>query len=155
VVSGNNTPEYNSWDVLQVSTSAQKAGAHAPPIVRDNENRTKGKQISENKSESAIISPMIEPKIVAHCLQTTRSENYINTNSGNEPTDRRVITRGEMKAKVEGYEDLRNDQRSRLLMVLTKYQSNLTKRPGKCAGFEYHFKIVGKVPFKDDPICIT
>jgi hypothetical protein len=27
-----------------------------------------------------------------------------------------------------------------------KYQSHLTKRPGKCNGFEYHFDIVGKLP---------
>jgi len=100
----------------------------------------------KRRVKAQSFSLMIEPKTVAHCLQTTRSDNYINTNSGNEPTDRRVITRGKMKAKVEGYEDLGNNQRSRLLKVSTKYQSNLTKRPRKCAGFESHFKIVGKVP---------
>jgi len=42
VVSGNNTPDYNYRDALQLSTSAQKAGAHATPIVRVSENRTKG-----------------------------------------------------------------------------------------------------------------
>jgi len=27
-----------------------------------------------------------------------------------------------------------------------KYQPHLTKRPGKCKGFEYHFNVVGKLP---------
>jgi len=37
-------------------------------------------------------------------------------------------------------------QRDQLLAVLMKYQPHLTKRPGKCNGFEYHFDIVGKLP---------
>jgi hypothetical protein len=46
---------------------------------------------------------------------------------------------------VDEYEDLSNDQHSRLLNVLTKYQTHLTKRPGRCTGFEYHFSIVGNL----------
>jgi len=41
---------------------------------------------------------------------------------------------------------LSENRRDQLLAVLMKYQPHLTKRPGKCNGFEYHFNIVGKLP---------
>ena len=51
-----------------------------------------------------------------------------------------------MKAKISAYDDLNEIQRNQLLAVLMKYQPHLTKRPGKCNGFEYHFNVEGKLP---------
>jgi hypothetical protein len=51
-----------------------------------------------------------------------------------------------LRAKISEYDDLSVKQRDKLLAVPTKYQSHLTKRPGKCTGFEYHFNIEGKSP---------
>ena len=116
------------------------------PIVKENESHIYGKPVCEDKSEGADAMPPATPNTAAYCLRTTTSDKYLTTNSGNDTPDESVITRGEMRVKVDGYEDLSDDQRSRLLTVLTKYQSHLTKRPGRCTGFEYHFNIVGNLP---------
>jgi hypothetical protein len=54
----------------------------------------------------------------------------------NDTPDDRVITPNKLKAKISEYEDLSENQRDQLLAVLMKYQPHLTKRPGKCVGFE-------------------
>jgi hypothetical protein len=51
-----------------------------------------------------------------------------------------------LKAKIRECNDLNENQRDQLLALLMKCQPHLTKRPGKCSGFEYHFNIVGKLP---------
>ena len=58
----------------------------------------------------------------------------------------RVITSDKLRAKISEYDDLNDIQRDHLLAILMKYQPQLTKRPGKCNGFEYHFNVVGKLP---------
>jgi hypothetical protein len=63
----------------------------------------------------------------------------------NNTPDDRVITPSKLKAKISEYGDLSENQRDQLLAVLVKYQPHLTKRPGKCNGFEYHFNIVGNL----------
>ena len=64
----------------------------------------------------------------------------------NDTTGDRVITPCKLKAKISEYDDLNESQRDQLLAVLIKYQLNLTKRPGKCNRFEYHFNIISKLP---------
>ena len=58
----------------------------------------------------------------------------------------RFITLNKLKAKISENDDLNEKQRDQLLAVIMKYQPHLTKRPGKCNGFEYHFNTVGKLP---------
>jgi len=64
----------------------------------------------------------------------------------NDTPDERVISTNKLKAKISEYNDLNENQCDQLLAVLVKYQPHLTKRPGKCNGFEYHFNIGGKLP---------
>jgi hypothetical protein len=52
-----------------------------------------------------------------------------------------------LKAKISKSGDLSDKKHDQLLAVPMKYRSHLTKRPGKCAGFEYHFNIVGIVHY--------
>jgi hypothetical protein len=132
------TPEINSQEVYQVSAGIYRTGVLASPIVKDREIKT--------KKEDADLAQQIGCKTVSHCLQKTKGNYYSSTNSGKVASDGREITLSKMRDKVGEYEDLSEDQRSRLLSVLTKYQSHLTKQPGRCKGFEYHFNIVGNVP---------
>jgi hypothetical protein len=70
---------------------------------------------------------------------------YITISATNDTPGDRVITPNKLKAEISEYDDLNENQRDQLLAVLMKYQPHLTKRPGKCNGFEYHFNIVGKL----------
>ena len=53
---------------------------------------------------------------------------------------------GKLKVKISEYDDLNEIHRDQLLAFLIKLQPHLTKRPGKCSGFEYHFNVVAKLP---------
>jgi hypothetical protein len=64
----------------------------------------------------------------------------------NDGLDDRVITPNKLKAEISEYDNLNENQCDQLPVVLMKYQPHLTKRPGKCNGFEYHFNNVGKLP---------
>ena len=58
------------------------------------------------------------------------------TSAMNDTTVERFITPNQLKAKISEYDNQNETQRNRLMTVLMKYQLYLTKRPGKCTGFE-------------------
>ena len=126
--------------------SERETGAHMPPIVNKNEGHRQGKSTSEENSEDADTIVPATPNTAVNCFRTTTSDKYLTINAGNHTADDRVITFSKLRAKVDEYGNLSDNQCSKLLNVLTKYQTHLTKRPGQCTGFEYHFNIVGNLP---------
>jgi hypothetical protein len=60
--------------------------------------------------------------------------------------DDRMMTQEQLCGKVRENNNLSSRQQVELYKVLSKYQQNLTKRPGRCTKFEYEFKIEGSVP---------
>ena len=86
------------------------------------------------------------PNTAVKCFRTTTGNTFHTVSPKNEAPDDRVITPDKLKAKISEYDDLNEIQRDQLLAVLMKYQPHLTKRPGKCKKFEYHFNVVGKLP---------
>jgi len=81
-----------------------------------------------------------------NCFRTTALNTFHTVSTKNEAPDVRIITPDKLKDKINEYDELNEIQRDLLLAVLMKYQPHLTKRPGKCKGFEYHFSIMGKLP---------
>jgi hypothetical protein len=61
-------------------------------------------------------------------------------------TDDRAITEGQIHELIDEMKDLTGDQKQRLTDILIRYQGGLTKKPGKCKGFEYTFQIQGQMP---------
>jgi len=115
-------------------------------IVGDNEGHGDGELICEYDSENAGIIAHATPKTAVNCLRTTTANAFHTVSTKHEAPDDRVITPDKLRVIIIDYDDLNEIQRDRLLAVLTKYQPHLTKRPGKCNGFEYHFSIVGILP---------
>jgi len=56
------------------------------------------------------------------------------------------LSLNQLKAKISECDDLNEKQCDQLLTVLMKYQPHLTKQPGKCTRFEYHFNTAGRLP---------
>ena len=86
------------------------------------------------------------PDATVNCFRTVTSDTYQTTSAMNDTPDDRAITPNQVKAIINEYDNVNETQRNRLMAVLIKYQRHLTKRPGKCTGFGYHFNIVGKLP---------
>ena len=78
-------------------------------------------------------------------FRTATGKTFHTVGTNNEAPDETVITPDMLKAKISDYCDLNETQRDKLLAVLMKYQSHLTKRPDKSKRFEYHFNVVGKL----------
>jgi hypothetical protein len=115
-------------------------------IAKDNEDHRVGELIREYDSENVETIAHATPNTAVNCFRTTTSDTYYTISAMNDTPDDRVITPNKLKAKISEYYALNENQRDQLLAVLMKYQPHLTKRPGKCNGFEYHFNIVGKLP---------
>jgi hypothetical protein len=92
--------------------------------------------VNKNATQNAAIN----------CFRTINSDPHQASRVMNDTPDDRDITSTQLRDKISEYNYLSVEQRGQLLAVLTKYQSHLTKRPGKCTGFEYHFNIEGKLP---------
>jgi hypothetical protein len=115
-------------------------------IVEDNEGHRDGELICEYYSENTGISAHATPDTAVNCFRTTSGNTFHTVSIKNEAPDNRVITPDKLKAKISEYDDLNEIQRDQLLTILMKYQPHLTKRPGKCKGFEYHFNVIEKLP---------
>jgi len=115
-------------------------------IVGDNEGHRDGELICEYDSENGGIIAHATPKTAVNCFRTTTGNTFLTVSTKIEAPADRVITSDKLRAKISEYDDLNEIQRDRLIAVLTKYQPHLTKRPGKCNGYEYHFNILGKSP---------
>jgi hypothetical protein len=115
-------------------------------IVEDNEGHRDGELICEYNNENTGISALATPNTTVNCFRTTTGNTSHTVSINNEAPDNRVITPDRLKPKISEYDDLNEIQRDQLLIILMKYQPHLTKRPGKCKGFEYHFNVVGKLP---------
>jgi len=63
-------------------------------------------------------------------------------------TDDRMINAEQLRGKVSENtsNNLSPQQQEDLCNLLIKCQQHLTKKPGKCAKFEYEFKIEGSIP---------
>jgi len=96
--------------------------------------------------KNAGIIAHATPNTAVNCFRSTTGNTFHAVSTKNEAPDDRVITPDKLKVKINEYDDLNEIQCDLLLAVLMKYQPHLTKRPGKCKGFEYHFKVVGKLP---------
>lgn len=68
------------------------------------------------------------------------------TDTHNGVTNDRVITTDQIREMINELESLTSNQKQKLTAVLMKHQRNLTKKPGKCKGFEYTFKVQGQLP---------
>ena len=91
-------------------------------------------------------SPRPTPNTTVNCFRTAAGDTFHAISTKNDARDDRITALNKLKAKISAYDDLSEIQRDQLLAVLMKYQPHLTKRPGKCRRFEYHFNIVGKLP---------
>ena len=107
-------------------------------IAKGNEGHRDGESICEYDSENVDITAHATPNTAVNCFRTTTGNTF---HTKNETPDDRAITPDKLKAKISAYDDLNEIQRDQLLALLMKYQPHLTKQPGKCNGFEYHFKI--------------
>jgi len=115
-------------------------------IIEDNEGHRDGELICEYDSENAGIFAHATTNIAVNCFRATTGNTSHTVSTKNEAPDDRFITPDKVRAKISEYDDLNDIQRDHLLAILMKYQPQLTKRPGKCNGFEYHFNVVGKLP---------
>jgi hypothetical protein len=68
------------------------------------------------------------------------------TDTRNTVTDDRAVTTNQIRDLINEMENLTSDQKQKLTAVLKKHQGNLTKKPGKCRGFECTFQMQGQLP---------
>jgi len=104
-----------------------------PSIAKDSEGHSDGKLIREYDSENVDTIVHATPNTAVNCFQTNTSDTYHTISAVNDTPGDRVITHNKFKPTIIEYD------------VLVKYQPQLTKRPGKCNGFEYHFNKVSKL----------
>ena len=115
-------------------------------ISKGNEGHRDGELLREYDSGNVDTIVHATPNTVVNCFRTTNSDTYHTISATNDTPDEKVIAHNKLKAKISEYDNLNESQRDQLFAVLMKYQSHLTKRPGKLNGFEYYFYIVGKLP---------
>jgi hypothetical protein len=115
-------------------------------ITKGNEGHRDGVLIREYDDKNVDTIEHATPNTTVNCFGATTDDALHTTSTRNDTPDDRVITPDNLEAIINGYGDLSDTQREQLLAVLKKYKSNLTKRPGKYKGFEYHFNVVGKLP---------
>jgi hypothetical protein len=65
-------------------------------------------------------------------------------------TNDKTISEEQLCANVCRKYRLSTEEQEAIYNVLSKYRLQLTKRPGKCAQFEYEFKIEGSMPHSDN-----
>jgi len=68
------------------------------------------------------------------------------TDTHNTVTDDRAITTVQIRELITEVENLTSNQKQKLTAVLMRHQRSLTKKPGKCRGFEYTFQVQGQLP---------
>ena len=115
-------------------------------IAKENEGHRDGGLFREYGSANVYTIVHATSNTAINGFQITTSDTHHTISARNDTPDGRVITPNKLKAKISEYNDLNGNQLDQLLAVLMKYRPNLTKRPGKCNGFEYHFNIVDKLP---------
>jgi len=110
-------------------------------IAKENEGHRDGGLFREYGSANVYTIVHATSNTAINCFQITTSDTHHTISARNDTPDGRVITPNKLKAKISEYNDLNGNQLDQLLAVLMKYRPNLTKRPGKCNGFEYHFQL--------------
>jgi len=68
------------------------------------------------------------------------------TDTHNTVTDDRAITTDQIRELINEMENLTFNQKQKLTAILMRHQGSLTKKPGKCRGFEYTFQMQGQLP---------
>jgi hypothetical protein len=63
------------------------------------------------------------------------------TDTHNTVTDDRAITTDQIRELINEMQNLTSNQKQKLTAVLMRHQGRLTKKPGKCRGFEYIFQV--------------
>lgn len=124
-------------------------------IAKGNEGHRHGELICKNYSENIDIIVHTMPNKAINCYWTTTTDTDYTISAMDDTPDDRIITLNQLKAKISECDDLNEKQCDQLLTVLMKYQSHLTKQPGKCTRFECHFNIAGRLPLKDHPTCFA
>jgi hypothetical protein len=121
-------------------------------IAKDNEGHKDGELILGDGENINVIVHATQNTAI-NCFRTIDGDTHQTISVTNDTPDDKSITSTKLGTKISEYDDL-SVKRDQLLAVLTKYQSHLTKRPGKCTGFEYHFNIEGKLPESASPSTI-
>jgi hypothetical protein len=124
----------------------RESGVPVFSIAKGNEGHRDGKSIRKHDSEVADTIVIVTPETPVNCFRTTTGDANHTIGATNDTPNGKIITPNELKAKVNEYKDLSENQREQLLAVLMKYQPQFTKRPRRYHGFEYQFIIEGKLP---------
>jgi len=146
---GSRSQEVRDDDVFAADYSREmekESSAPVSSIAKGNEGRRDDKLMRKYDSENVDIIVHATPNTAVNCFRTVTSDTYQTISAMNNTPDDRFVTPNKLKAKISEYNDFSENQRDQLLAVLMKYQPHLTKRPGKCNGFQYHINIVGKLP---------